>query len=108
VKGRERQLEKKSVTIFFTAAEQSHQFPNLPKSKSGKSGLWSLAGADFETGATERALSCNFDAVAYSRNRHSLYSPGSQFTNIPTNQGKIPSTELPGNSDDNLGGGRFT
>jgi hypothetical protein len=53
---------KKSVTIFFTAAEQSHQFPNLPKSKSGKSGdfeigLWSLAGADFETGATERALS---------------------------------------------------
>jgi hypothetical protein len=52
---------KKSVTIFFTAAEQSHQFPNLPKSKSGKSGdfeigLWSLAGADFETGATERAL----------------------------------------------------
>jgi hypothetical protein len=59
---------KKSVTIFFTAAEQSHQFPNLPKSKSGKSGdfeigLWSLAGADFETGATERVLRSSKDSM---------------------------------------------
>jgi hypothetical protein len=50
-------------------------------------------------------LSCNFDAVACSRNRHdvTLYSTDSQFTNIPTEQRKIPPTELPGSNDDSLG-----
>ena len=49
-------------------------------------------------------LSCNFDAVACSRNRHvTLYSTGSQFTNIPKDQRKTPSTELPGCNGDNLG-----
>lgn len=49
-------------------------------------------------------LSCNFDAVACSRNRHvALYSTDSQFTNIPIDQRKKPSTELPGSNGDNLG-----
>ena len=44
-------------------------------------------------------LSCNFDAVACSRNRHvTLYSTDSQFVNIPTDQRKKPSTELPGSN----------
>lgn len=48
-------------------------------------------------------LSCNFDAVACSRNRHvTLYSTDSQFTNIPTNQRKTPSKQLPGSNGDNL------
>ena len=49
-------------------------------------------------------LSCNFDAVACSRNRHvTLYSTGSQFANIPRDQRKTLSTELPGSNGDNLG-----
>ena len=48
-------------------------------------------------------LSCNFDAVACSRNRHdTLYSTGGQFTDIPTDQRKTPSTELSGSNGDNL------
>jgi hypothetical protein len=49
-------------------------------------------------------LSRNFDAVACSRNRHvTLYSTDSQFTNIPTDERKTPSIELPGSNGDNLG-----
>jgi hypothetical protein len=48
--------------------------------------------------------SCNFDAVACSRNRHAtLYSNDSQSADIPTDQQKIPSRELPGSKGDNIG-----
>ena len=44
-------------------------------------------------------LSCNFDAVACSRNRHvTPYSADSQFTNIPTDQRKTLPMVLPGSN----------
>ena len=49
-------------------------------------------------------LSCNFDAAAFSRNRHvTLHLTDSQSTNISTDQLKTPSTELAGSNSDNLG-----